>query len=81
MSIQEVSAERLAELFHRYHQSLAEESGSTRLYTSKAWDEMPVQERWHIIAATRLALDELAARAGEGKKRYFAEPGKAEWGC
>ena len=81
MLIEEVSPERFAELFYRYHQSLAQESGSARPSMCQAWGKMPGEEKWQIIAAARLALEELAVGDRERNKRYFAEPGKAEWGC
>lgn len=81
MSIQEVSPERFAQLCHRYRQSLAEAAGSTNSSMSTGWDEIPVQEKSHLVAATRLAFDELLAIEKRGNKRYFAEPGRAEWGC
>jgi hypothetical protein len=74
MSIEEVPAERLAELFHHYHQALG---------SNESWEEMPQQEKRRLIAATRLALVELASTARErtDSRPYFAKPGEAEWGC
>jgi hypothetical protein len=74
MSIEEVSPERLAELFHHYHQALG---------PSESWEQVPQQEKSRLIAAAQLALVELAstAREREDSKRYFAKPGEAEWGC
>ena len=74
MSIEEVSAERLAELFHHYHQALA---------PAESWEQVPPQEKNLLIAAAHLALVELASTAGEREdpKRYFAKLGEAEWGC
>ena len=84
MSIQEVSAEQLAELFHRYHQALQPEVGSraSKLDTA-AWEQMPQQEKSRLVSAARLALLKLASRAveRENSRRYFATPGEAEWGC
>ena len=46
MSIQEVSAERFAQLFHHYHQALADESGNAaRTRTSDAWADVPPSEK------------------------------------
>jgi hypothetical protein len=84
MSIQEVSAEQLAELFHRYHQALQPEFGSrANLLDAEAWEQMPQQEKSRLVSAARLALLELASRAveRENSRRYFATPGEAEWGC
>ena len=83
MSIQEVSAERFAQLFHHYHQALANESGNavpTR--TCDAWADVPPPEKSRMIAAARLALLEVELIPSERQsRRYFAKPGEAEWGC
>jgi len=83
MSIQEVSAEQLAELFHHYHQALGPDVGRASKPNTEAWEQVPQQEKSRLVAATRLALLELASTARERKdsRRYFAEPGQAEWGC
>jgi hypothetical protein len=78
MSIQEVSAEQLAELFHRYDLALR-----TSKPDAGAWEQMPHQERSRLVAVARLALLELTSKVGkrEEPRRYFAKPGEAEWGC
>jgi hypothetical protein len=84
MSIQEVSAEQLAELFHRYHQALHSDLGSrASKLDADAWEQMPQQEKTRLVSAARLALLELTSRAAEreNSRRYFATPGEAEWGC
>ena len=81
MSIHEVSAEQLAELFHHYHQALAPDFGSPGTAGAEAWEEMPQQEKNRLIAAARLAVLELTSNGQEDSKRYFAKPGEAEWGC
>lgn len=83
MSIQEVSPEQLARLFHHYHQVLAPEFGSAQAVHSPAWQEVSSQERSRFVSAARLALLELATISMEEKEksRYFAKPGEAEWGC
>jgi hypothetical protein len=81
MSIQEVSPEQLAELFHHYHQALAPDFGCPGTPGAEAWEEMPPQEKSRLIAAARLAVLELAASGQEDARRYFAKPGEAEWGC
>jgi len=77
MSIQEVSAEQFAQLFHHYHQALANDSGR-----NGDWADLEPAERARMIAAARLALLEteqtLTARPATN---YFAKPGEAEWGC
>ena len=83
MSIQEVPAEQLAELFHHYHQALEPEFGCPSKPDAETWEQIPHQERSRRVAAARLALLELAstAREREDSRRYFARPGEAEWGC
>jgi hypothetical protein len=83
MSIQEVSAERFAQLFHQYHQALANDSGNTlQVRASDAWAEVPPSEKSRMITAARLALLEVEVIPGERPARkYFAKPGEAEWGC
>lgn len=82
MSIQEVSAEQLAELFHHYHQALAPDFGAANR-DSESWNEVPQQEKSRMVAAARLALLELHASVDHNleSRRYYAKPGEAEWGC
>jgi hypothetical protein len=82
MSIQEVSAERLAEIFHHYHETLGPDFGCGSK-ANAAWEQLPRQEKSRLVAAARLALLELASSATEREdsRRYFAKPGEAEWGC
>jgi hypothetical protein len=83
MSIQEVSAERFAQLFHHYHQVLANDSeGRSNLRTKDAWENVPPSEKRKLIAAARLTLLEVELVPSERQpRRYFAKPGEAEWGC
>jgi hypothetical protein len=83
MSIQEVSPEQLAELFHHYHQALAPDFHCASRPNVEAWDEVPKPEKGRMVAAARLALLELAATAPEQEdpRKYFAKPGEAEWGA
>jgi hypothetical protein len=84
MSIQEVSAEELAKLFHIYHQALAHGLDEhTRGERGTSWDQTPQNERKLMIAAARLALIDLAEAGGEKlpSRSYFAKPGEADWGC
>jgi len=80
MWIEEVAPERLAEFIRHYHQALEvfgkrSESGS--------WKEMANPKKNRLVAAAHLILLELDSTKNESAKsrRYFAEPGKAEWGC
>ena len=82
MSLQEVSPEVLAELFHHYHQALAPDFGCTSTGNNEAWERVPQQEKNRLVAAARLALLELSSKENEDHpRRYFAKPGEAEWGC
>ncbi|MGA2201915.1 MAG: hypothetical protein ABSG40_08145 [Terriglobales bacterium] len=84
MSIQEVSAEELAKLFHHYQGALFEDfHGLAKEDASRSWEQMPQSERGLMVAAARLALLDLATTV-EGEpadRRYFAKPGEANWGC
>ena len=78
MSIGEVSAEQFAQLFHHYHQALANDSGRTH----EGWADLEPAERVRMVAAARLALLETEQTASVRPARnYFAKPGEAEWGC
>lgn len=86
MSTAEVEPERLAELFYHYHEALGAHSAGDRSQCSPAckapaWNEVPLQEKTRLVAATRLALLELQSTASAPPKPYFAQPGAAEWGC
>jgi len=83
MSIQEVSAERFAQLFHQYQQALANDFGdSSSGPTKDAWADVPPSEKHLMVAAARLALLEVELLPSERQsRRYFAKPGEAEWGC
>jgi hypothetical protein len=79
MSIQEVSPELLAELFHHYHQALAPDFHCASDPNAEPWEEVPQQEKGRMVAAVRLALLELVAnvREPEDPRKYFAKPGEA----
>ena len=83
MSIQEVSAEQLAELLHHYHQALGPDFSCENKPDAEAWEHVPQPEKKRLVAAARLALLELTSMAKdvEDSRRYFAKPGQAEWGC
>jgi hypothetical protein len=82
-SIEDVSAEELAKLFHHYRGALANDFGAEgNGEIGSNWDRAPQSERRLMVAAARLALLELAtAPAQPVVRRYFATPGEAEWGC
>ncbi len=83
MSIEEVSAEQFAELFHHYHQALGPGFGCPSKPNAEAWEQVPQQEKNRLVASARLTLLELASKAREREdpRRYFAKPGEAEYGC
>jgi hypothetical protein len=83
MSIEEVSAERFAQLFHCYHRALVDDSGgASHLRTKDAWENVPPSEKNKLIAAVRLTLLEIEVIPSDRQsRRYFAKPGEAEWGC
>lgn len=81
MSIQDVSAEQLARLFHHYHEALTNNCEGRGCEVLPSWEETPQQERKLMVSAARLALLELAASPAASARKYFATPGKAEWGC
>jgi hypothetical protein len=81
-SIQDVSAERLAKLFHHYHGALAQGCDGPK-GSETGWEQTPQEERKLMVAAARLALLELAASPARPSevRPYFAKPGEADWGC
>jgi len=84
-SIQDISAEELAKLFHHYRGALAHDFDCEQnKRTAPSWERTPQSEQKRMIAAARLALLELAAtqaQKSESRRRYFAKPGEADWGC
>ena len=84
-SIEDVSAEQLAKLFHHYRGALAHDFGGQgeELASASSWDRAPQQERKLMVAAARLALLELATAPAQPSpsRKYFAKPGEADWGC
>jgi hypothetical protein len=82
-SIQDVSAEELAKLFHHYRGALAHDFDCESEAASSVWDRTPQQERKLMIAAARLALLELATATAQTEEHrpYFAKAGEADWGC
>jgi hypothetical protein len=83
MSIQEVSPEQFAQLFHHYHQALAPDFGCTTNSAAESWNQISLAEKSRMVAAARLAILEVASTPleAEDPRRYFAKPGEAEWGC
>jgi hypothetical protein len=88
MWINEVAPERLAEIFHHYHQALTPETSGKAIGERGAWKEVPQKEKSRLVAAARLALLELESLEREQitkdraeSRQYFAKSGEAEWGC
>ena len=82
-TLQEVNAEQLARLFHHYKEALAHDCAPEKDQDSTSWDRTSQSERKLMVAAARLALLELstAAEPRTERRKYFAQPGEAEWGC
>lgn len=82
-TIQDVSAEQLAKLFHDYRKALSHDGAGHRINEeSSSWDRTPPSERKLLVAAARLTLLELATPpAPSPGRKYYAKPGEAEWGC
>jgi hypothetical protein len=93
MWINEVAPERLAQLFHHYHQALTPEPSGKGSEGRAEWKEVPQQEKNRMVAAARLALLELESMTDEKmtdekmtneramSRQYFSQPSEAEWGC
>jgi hypothetical protein len=60
MSIEEVRAERLAQLFYHSHQSLLADGNASSAPQTEGWDQVPQQERKRLVSAARLTLWELS---------------------
>jgi len=82
-TIQDVSAEQLAKVFHHYREALAQDSERHESENGpSSWDRTPPTERKLMVSAARLALLELATTPQKpaASRKYFATPGEAEWG-
>jgi hypothetical protein len=80
MSVEEVRAERFAQLFHHYHQALMADGNGSSNPQTESWDQVPQQERRRLVSAARLTLLELSTEdSKQGTRGYFAKPGEAEW--
>jgi hypothetical protein len=83
MWVDEVAPERLAELFHHYHEALESAPPVTSSEERAGWKDVSPQKKSRMVAAARLALLELESITKDRTKshEYFAQPGEAEWGC
>ncbi len=83
-TLQDVSAEQLAKVFYHYREALAHDgNGHDVKEECHSWDGAPQNERKLMVAAARLALLELATTPvqRDPARKYYAQPGEAEWGC
>ena len=82
-SIQDVSAEQLAKVFHYYREALADDFAHRGSNASSSWDQAPDGERKLMVAAAHLTLQELNTELSQdnSNRKYFANPGEADWGC
>ncbi len=82
-SIEDVSAEQLAKVFHHYHEALVHHAPGETDHDPVKWERTPPEQKERLVAAARLALMELATMPQpiESRRRYFATPGEADWGC
>lgn len=76
MSTQRIFIQQFARLFHHHHEVLHSEA-ETLNTTQRSEDHI------RLTAAARNAILDLGTSAwlGNDRKRYFAKPGEAEWGC
>ncbi len=84
LTIQDVNAEQLANLLCNYRQALRQDSPAVlKKQTDDASEISSQSERKLMIAAVRLALLELAAPSfqEQNRRKYYATPGEADWGC
>jgi hypothetical protein len=78
MFTDEIRAEKLAEVFHHYHQVLNEDM-LPRTAAVESWDDLSQGERDRLITVARMTLAKLDHDTAP--REYFAKPGEAEWGC
>jgi hypothetical protein len=79
MSIEEVRAERFAQLFHHYHQALMADRNGSGNPPTESWDQVPQQEKRRLVSAARLTLLELSTNdSKQGIGDYFAKPTEAD---
>jgi len=80
MWIEEAAPERLAEFFHYYHKALKVFDQPNQ---SGSWKKTAKPEKNRFVAAAHLILLGFDSTQNESSesRQFFAEPGKAEWGC
>src|ERR1700730_12435357 len=77
LSIQEVSAEQLAKLFHHYQDALAHGCAGHNNEDGSSWDRTPPNERKVMIAAARLTLLELSTAPAQRAQAANTMPSRA----
>lgn len=84
MSVDEKTVEKLAELFHYYHEALGPDFGCGAAH-DLGWDELASNERKRSVAAVRLALLEVDSseeeQASIPSRWQPASTEGREWGC
>jgi hypothetical protein len=83
MSTEEVFVHEFSKLFVHYREALSISGNGEDARELDGLNEVPIDERDRMVAAARLALLEIEShpRDREHGRRYYAEPGEAEWGC
>jgi hypothetical protein len=82
-TIQDVSEEQLAKLFHHYREALAHDCDPHGVkQETSSWDRAPQNERKLMVAAARLALMELAtsSRAAQPESEVLRHAGRSGLG-
>jgi hypothetical protein len=82
-TIQDCSAEQLAKLFHHYREALAHDDDTRGSKDASSWEHASRNERKLLVSAARLTLLELATTPVQSRpnRKYYANPGEADWGC
>ena len=82
MSTEEVFVQQFAKLFVHYREALMLNHDSRSGPGVATLSEVPEVERERMVAAARLALIEIEdTTTQQDRRRYYATPGEAEWGC
>jgi hypothetical protein len=77
------SPRAIGRAFSSLHQALTTEPSGKNGEKRDSWEMVPRQEKSRMVSAARLVLLELESMAHRNSvsRKYFAEPGEAEWGC
>jgi hypothetical protein len=83
MATQDLIGEELSRLFRDNQESLARNFGcSTEDELIAQWEQTPPNERRIMLAAAaRVDRCKTDTVQNEDRRKYFAKPGEAEWGC